>query len=166
MSAEELMLLNCGVGEDFESPLDWRSVLAVHWKDWCWSWDSSSLATSCEALTHFKRPWCWEGWRSGGEGDNRGWFGWMASPTQWTWVWMDFGSWWGTGWPGVLRFIGSQRVGHDCATELRWLNVWTQFKSQCCGVIVLQVNKINKIFKKSRKASSAPLSIFTFQWLF
>ena len=66
----------------------------VHWKDWCWSWNSNTLATWCEELTHWKRPWCWERWKAGGEGDNRGWDGWMASLTQWTWVWMDSGSWW------------------------------------------------------------------------
>ena len=53
-----------------------------------------------------------------GEGDNRGWDGWMASPTEWTWLWVDFGSWWWTGRPGVLWFMGSQRIGHDWATEL------------------------------------------------
>ena len=53
-------------------------------------------------------------------GDDRGWDGWMASPTQWTWVWVDSGSWWWTGRPGVLWFIGSQRVGHDWATKLNW----------------------------------------------
>ena len=53
-------------------------------------------------------------------GDGRGWDGWMASPTQWTWVWVNPGSWWWTGRPGVLRFMGSQRVGHDWATELNW----------------------------------------------
>ena len=68
-------------------------VLGVHWKDWCWSWNSNTLATSCEGLTHWKRPWCWEGLGAGGEGDERGWDGWMASLTQWTWVWVDSGSW-------------------------------------------------------------------------
>ena len=112
------MLLNCGVGEDSweslglqgdpASPSWRRSVLGVHWKDWCWSWNSSTLATSCEELTHWKRPWCWEGLRAGGEGDDRGWDGWMASPTRWTWVWVNSGSWWWTGRPGVLRFMGSQ----------------------------------------------------------
>ena len=58
--------------------------------------------------------------RAGGEGDDRGWNGWMASPTQWTWVWMDSGSWWWTGRPGVLQFTGLQRVGHNWATELNW----------------------------------------------
>ena len=67
-----------------------------------------------------KRPWCWEGLGPGGEGDDRGWDGWMASPTRWTWVWVNSGSWWWTGRPGVLRFMGSQRVGHDWATELNW----------------------------------------------
>ena len=97
-----------------------RSVLGVHWKDWCWGWNSNTLATSCEELIHWKRPWCWEGLGAGGEGDDRGWDGWMASLTQWTWVWVNSGSWWWTGRPGVLWFMGSQRVGHDWATELNW----------------------------------------------
>ena len=78
------------------------------------------LATSCEELTHSKRPWCWERLRAEGEGDNRGWDGWMTSPTQWTWVWVDSGSWWWTRRPGVLQFTGSQKVEHNWATELNW----------------------------------------------
>ena len=74
----------------------------------------------CEKLTHWERPWCWEGLGAGGEGDERGWDGWMASPTRWTWVWVNSGSWWWTGRPGVLWLMGSQRVGHDWATELNW----------------------------------------------
>ena len=62
-----------------------------HWRDWCWSWNSNTLATWCKELTHWKRPWCWERLRVGGEGDDRGWDGWMASLTQWTWVWVDSG---------------------------------------------------------------------------
>ena len=89
-----------------------RPVLGVHWKDWCWSWNSNTLATSCKELTHWKRLWCWEGLGARGEGDDRGWDGWMASPTRWMWVWVNSGSWWWTGRPGV------QRVGHDLATEL------------------------------------------------
>ena len=92
--------------------------LGVHWRDWCWSWDYNTLATWCEELTHLKRPWCWERLRAGGEGDDRGWDGWMASLTQRTWVWVDSGSWWWTGRPGMLRFMGLQRVRHDWATEL------------------------------------------------
>ena len=78
------------------------------------------LATSCEELTHWKRLWCWEGLGAGGEGDDRGWDGWMASWSRWTWVWVNSGSWWWTGRPGVLRFMGSQRIGHNWATELNW----------------------------------------------
>ena len=73
-------------------------------------------------------PWCWERLRAGGEGDERGWDGWMALPTQWTWVWVDSSSWWWTGRPGVLWFMGSQRVGHDWATELiRLWATWQKF---------------------------------------
>ena len=68
----------------------------------------------------FERHWCWERLRAGGEGDDRGWDGWMALLTQWTWVWMNSGSWWWTGRPGVLRFMGSQRVRHNWETELNW----------------------------------------------
>jgi len=127
------MLLNCDVGEDSweslglqgdpTSPFWRRSALSIHWKDWCWSWNSSTLATSWEELTHWKRPWCWEGLGAGGEGDDRGWDGWMASPTQWTWVWVNSGRWWWTGSPGVLQLMGSQRVGHDWATELNYVTV-------------------------------------------
>ena len=78
-------------------------------------------STSCEELTHWKRLWCWEGLGAGGEGDDRGWDGWMASLTRWTWVSVNSRSWWWTGRPGVLQFMGLQRVGHDWATELNWL---------------------------------------------
>ena len=75
-----------------------------------------------------ERPWCWEGLGAGGEGDDREWDGWMASPTRCTWVWVTSGSWWWTGRPGVLQNMGSQRVGHDWATELNWcfsLQLWS-----------------------------------------
>ena len=77
-------------------------------------------AVSSFFISWISRPWCWEGLEAGGEGDDRGWDGWMASLTRWTWVWVNSGSWWWTGRPGVLRFMGSQRVGHDWATELNW----------------------------------------------
>ena len=110
-----------GLQGDETSQSQRKSVLNVHWKDWCWSWNSNTLATGCEELTHWKRPWCWERLRAGGEGDDRGWDSWMASLTQWTWVWVDSGSWWWTGRPGMLRFMGSQRVGHGWVTELNWI---------------------------------------------
>ena len=89
-----------------------------HWKDWYWSWNSNTLATWWEELTHWQRPWPWERLKAGVEGGDRGWDGWMSSPTRHTWVWVNSRSWWWTGRPGVLRFMGSQRVGHDWATSL------------------------------------------------
>ena len=99
----------------------WRkSVMSVHWKDWCWSQNSNILATWCKDLTHWKRLWCCQRLKVGGEGDNRRWDGWVASPAWWTWIWASFGSWWWRGNPGVLQSMGSQSVGHDWATELNW----------------------------------------------
>ena len=71
-------------------------------------------------LTHWKRPWCWERLGAGGEGDDRGRDGWMASPTRCTWIWVNSRSWWWTGRPGVLWLMGLQRVRHNWATELDW----------------------------------------------
>ena len=106
------MLLNCGVGEDSWESLGWqrdqisqssrKPVLNI---DWCWSYDS--LVTWCEELTHLKRPWCWEKLKAGGEGDYRGGDGWMASLTQWTWIWANSRRW-RTGKPGMLQSKGSQ----------------------------------------------------------
>ena len=99
----------------------WRkSVLNMHWRDWCWSWNSNwslQLVTWCEEPTHWKRPWCWEKLRAGGEGDDRGWDGWMASLIQWTWVWASSRRRWRTGKHGMLQSMGSQRVRHDLASE-------------------------------------------------
>ena len=82
--------------------------------------NSNILATWWEELTHLKRPWCWERLRAGGDGDDRGWDGWMVPLTQQTWVWVDSGSWWWTGRPGMLQSMGSQRVRHDWVTKLNW----------------------------------------------
>ena len=84
---------------------------------WCWSWNSNALATWCEEPTHWKRPWCWERLKTEGEDDNNGRDGWMASLTQWSWIWANSRRWWRTGKPGVLQTMGSQRVGHDWETE-------------------------------------------------
>ena len=136
------MLLNCDVGEDSWESLGWqgdptspswrKSVLNILWKDWCWRWNSDTLSTWCEELTHLKRPWCWERLRVGWERDDRGWDGWMASLTQWTWVWTSSRSWWWTEKPGVLQSIESQRVGHDWATELNW--------KECLQWVALRLN--------------------------
>ena len=94
-----------------------ETVLNIHWKDWCWSWNSNTLAIWCKELIHWKRPWCWERLKAGGEGDKREWDDWMASLTQWTWDWVGFGSWWWTGMPGMLQSMGLQRVGHNWADK-------------------------------------------------
>ena len=132
-----------GLQGDPTSPSWKRSDLGVHWKDWCWSWNSNTLATWCEELTHLKRPWCWERLKVGGEGDDRGWDGWMASLTRWTWVWVGSGSWWWTGSPGVLRFMGWQRVGHDWATELSdWLTVKEKNQMWYISTYICNLRKI------------------------
>ena len=112
-----------------EGPLDCKEIQPVHPKgDQSWVFfgrndakaETPVLWPPHAELTHLKRPWCWEGLGAGGEGDDRGWDGWMASPTRWTLVWVNSGSWWWTGRPGVLQFMGSQRVRHDWLTELNW----------------------------------------------
>ena len=114
-----------------ESPLDCQEIQPVHSEgDQSWVFFGR---TDAEAETpvlwppHAKcwligKDWCWEGLGAGGEGDDRGWDGWMASPTLWTWIWVNSGSWWWTGRPGVLQFMGLQRVGHD------WVN-WTELNA-------------------------------------
>ena len=112
----------------------WRRLLRIPWTarrlnqsvlkeinpeySFCWSRNST---TWCKELTYWKRPWSWERLKAGGEGDNRGWDGWMAPLIQWKWVWINSGSWWWTGRPGELQSMGSQRVGHNWATKLNWL---------------------------------------------
>ena len=120
-----------------ESPLDSKEIQPVHPQgnqSWIFTGRTdaeaqtqyaqlklklSTLVIWCEELTHWKRPWCWERLKAGGEGYDRGWDGWMATVTQWIWVWVNSGSWWWTGRPGVLQSVGSQRVGHDW-TEVNW----------------------------------------------
>ena len=80
-------------------------------------WSSNTLATWCKELTHWKRPWCWERLRVGGEGGDRRWDGWMASWTQSTWIWANSRRQWRTGEPGAQQSMGSQRVGRDLSTE-------------------------------------------------
>ena len=79
----------------------------------------NTLATWCKELTHWKRLCCWARLNAGGERDNWGWDGWMASLTRWAWVWVNSGSWWWTGRPGMLESMG-HRVRQDWATELNW----------------------------------------------
>ena len=118
-----------GLEKTLESPLDCKEIQLVHSKgDQPWvlfGRNDAKAETPVLWLPHAKswligKDWCWEGLEAGGKGDNRGWDGWMASPTRWTWVWVNSGSWWWTGRPGVLQFMGSKRVGHDWTTELNW----------------------------------------------
>ena len=113
-----------------ESPLDCKEIQPVHPKGdqpWVFFGRNDAKAETpilwpphTKSWLIGKRPWCWEGLRAEGEGDDRGWDGWVASPTWWMWVWVNSGSWWWTRRPGVLQFTRSQRVGHDWATELNW----------------------------------------------
>ena len=112
-----------------ESPLDCKeiqpvhpkgnSVLNIHWKDWYWSWNSNTLHTWYEELTWWKRSWCWQKLKVGGEGEERGWDGWMASPTRWSWVWVNSGSS-----DGQRNLVccspWSCRVRHNWATKFNW----------------------------------------------
>ena len=118
----------------------WRRLLRVPWtarrsnqsilkeispeyllKDWCWSWNSNTLATWCEELTQWKRPRCWERLKARREGHDRGWDGWMASPTWWTWVRASSGGWWWTGKPGRLQSMGVTKSQTS-------LSDWTELK--------------------------------------
>ena len=95
-----------------------KEISPEHCKDWCWSWHSNPLTTWCEELTQWKRHWCWERLKVGGEGDDRGWDCWMASLTQWTWVWASPRIWWWTERPGMLQSMGLQ--------SQTWLSYWTE----------------------------------------
>ena len=137
------MLLNCGVGEDSweslglqgdpTSPSQRRSVLGVHWKDWCWSWSSSTLATSCEVLTHWKRPWCWEGWQEEKgtiEDEMAGWHHWLDGH--------------GFGWtPGVCDGQGGWRVVIHGVTKSRTrLSDWTELNWSSCKCVFLPYTEV------------------------
>ena len=119
-----------------ESPLDCKEIQPVHLK-WDQSWvfigrtdaeaETPVLWPPHSELTDWKRPWCWEGLWAGREGGDRGWDGWKASLTRWSWVWVNSRSWLCTGRPGVLQFMGLQRVRHDWATERNWTELnWAE----------------------------------------
>jgi len=115
-----------------ESPLDCKEIQLVHPKgnqSWIFIGRTDAEAETpilwppdAKNWLIWKDPGCWERLKAGGERNDRWWDGWMASPTQWMWVWVSSGSWWWTGKPGVLQSMWSQRVGHDWATELNWTN--------------------------------------------
>ena len=129
------MLLNCGAGEDSwesfglqgnQTSQSYRkSILDIHWKDWPWSWSSNALATWQEELTHLKRPWCWERLKAGEEGDDRGWDDWMASLTQWTWVWASSRNWWWTG--SLVCCSPWGRKESDMTEWLNWMVIISKY---------------------------------------
>ena len=126
-----------------ESPLDSKEINPeCSLKYWCWGWNSNTLATWCEEPTHWKRPWCWEWLRAGGEGDNRKWDSWMASLTQWTWVWANSRRRWRTGKPGVLQSMGCKES--DTTEHLNWTELhmfrkkgWEMYSHSFANVISL-----------------------------
>ena len=99
-------------------------------KYWYWTWSCSTLATWCKQLTHWKRPWCWGRLKAKGEEGNRGWDGWMPSPTQWTWIWVNSGSWWWTGSLVCCSPCGHKESDMKCDwTELNWTELnWMKQK--------------------------------------
>ena len=129
-----------------ESPLDCKEIQPVHPKgnqSWIFTERTDVEAETpilwppdAKSWLIWKRPWCWERLRAGGEGEDRGWDGWIASPTQWTWLWVNSGSWWWTGRPDALQSMGLQRVGHDWVTELNWLR-WRLSFSLNSGVWIV-----------------------------
>ena len=140
-----------------ESPLDCKEIQPVHPKG-NQSWIFTGR-TDIEAETPIlcppdaknwlieKKPWCLEKLKAGGVGDNRGWDGWMASPTQQTWVWVNSGSWWWTGRPGMLWFMGSQRVRHDWATEMNWTAL--NWPIRCVIIKMQRITSLTAIWKLS-----------------
>ena len=130
-----------------ESPLDCKEIQPVHYEgDQPWDFFGRNDAKA-EApvlwIPHVKswlfgKDWCWERLGAGGEGDDPGWYGWMASRTRWTWVWVNSERWWWTGKPGVLLFIGSQRVGHDWVTERTNLSYILELSNQKDLLVVVQ----------------------------
>ena len=120
-----------------ESPLDCKEIQPVHSEgDQPWDFfgrndakaETSVFGHLCKELTHWKRLWCWEGMGAGGEGDDRGWNGWMASLTRWTWVWVNSGSWWWTGRPGMLWFMVQES---DTTERLNWTEMLNHVQLFC-----------------------------------
>ena len=141
-----------------ESPLDCKEIQPVHPKrneSWVFIGRTDAEAeTPILCPPHVKswligkRLWCWAGLGAGREGDDRGWDGWLASPTRWTWVWVDSGSWWWTGSPGVQRFMGWQRAGHD------WVD-WTELNTNL-PKIKLKYEKLKSVSLAIRNKTRMP----------
>ena len=152
-----------------ESPLDCQEIQRVNPKEISaeYSLEGLMLKLKLQYFGHlmqrrdsFERPWCWERLKAGGEGDDRGWDDWMASPTRWTWVWVSSRSWWWTGKPDILQSIGFQRVGHDWGTELNWYpeptvfeKIWFRNPASCwlvTNIIYLYLPSWKKTISRER----------------
>ena len=154
LSTEELMLLNCVLEKTLESPLDCKEIQPVHSEGdqpWDFFGGNDAKAETPVLWPLHAKSWltgkdsCWEGLEAGGEGDDRGWDGWMASLTRWTWVWVNSGSWWWTGRPGVLRFMGSQRVRNYWVTELNWTENGMEWKLWFISISSTLLGKVLRI---------------------
>ena len=112
------------------------------------------MITWCEELTHWKRPWCWERLKVGGEEDDGGCDGWMAPPTQWTWIWVNSRGWWRTGKPGVLLSMRSQRVGHNWMIELNWMMSPSTMSRRSNGhlwIVIFNTVMVSEVQNEGRK---------------
>ena len=173
------MFLNCGVREDSweslrlqghpNSPSSRKSVLNIHWKDWCWSRNSNTLATWCEEPTHWKRPWCWKKLKAGGERDDRGWDGWMASLTQRTWVWQAPGDGEGQGILACCSLWGCK--GSNTTEWLNWteLPLWANYLPKIPHLLILSywelVFNIWILGRYKPSVCSTSTSCFPFLWI-
>ena len=159
-----------------ESPLDCKEIQPVHPKgdqSWVFTGRTDAEAETPIVWSPHMKSWLigtgWKGLGAGGEGDDRGWDGWMASLTRWTWVWVNSGNWWWTGRPGMFRFLGLQRVRHDWVAEVKW----TENHLSILTVIGLAKKCIQvKLFGQSNTKESAPgkqweewiITIYCYLW--
>ena len=165
--------------KNLESPLDWKEIQPVHSKgDQPWDFlgrNDAKAETPVLWPPHAKSWLIWKDsdagrdWGQEEKGTDRGWDGWLASPTQWMWVWVNSGSWWWTGRPGVLRFMGSQRVGHDWVTEMNWTELKYTTNSNLPVLLNLVVNPNELSFIYFSLPSSLPpfflsFSFFLISW--
>ena len=155
---------NVVLEKTLESPLDCKEIQPVHSEDQPWDFfgrTDDKAETPVLWPPHVKsllteKDWCWKGLGAGGEGDDWGWDGWIASLTRWTWVWVNSRSWWWTGRPGVLWFMGSRRVRHNWVTELNWMMGTRDIKKNKLN----QSQTLKKMHLSSHRISQFPNVFF------